>query len=41
MHLLTISSLLAFVALAMVPIPFLFSVYGERIRTNPRFQVKL
>lgn len=41
MLLLTVSSLLGFVALAMLPIPFLFSAYGERIRTNPRFQIKL
>jgi len=34
------NSLLAFIALAMVPIPFLFSTYGERIRTNPKFQVE-
>ena len=35
------NSLLAFIALAMCPIPFLFYWYGERIRTHPRFQVKL
>ncbi|KAM3070353.1 hypothetical protein ACMFMG_010184 [Clarireedia jacksonii] len=35
------NSLLAFLALAMVPIPALFYRYGERLRTNPRFQVKL
>ena len=35
------NSLLAFLALALVPIPFLFYWYGERIRTHPRFQVKL
>lgn len=35
------NSLLAFIALGMVPIPGLFYIYGERIRTNPRFQVKL
>lgn len=35
------NSLLGFVSLAMVPIPFLFFIYGERIRTNPRFEVKL
>ncbi|KAJ9645324.1 hypothetical protein H2199_003330 [Coniosporium tulheliwenetii] len=34
------NSLLGFVALAMVPIPALFRMYGERIRTSPRFQVK-
>jgi len=35
------NSLLAFLSLAMVPIPILFRKYGERIRTNPKFQVKL
>ncbi|KAL2037035.1 hypothetical protein N7G274_010162 [Stereocaulon virgatum] len=35
------NSLLAFVALAMCPIPFIFYTYGERIRTSPRFQIKL
>lgn len=35
------NSLLAFIALGMVPIPTLFYIYGERLRTNPRFQVKL
>jgi hypothetical protein len=33
------NSLLAFLALAMVPIPVLFSIYGERIRT--KFPIKL
>lgn len=33
------NSLLAFIALATVPIPFLFVKYGERIRQ--RFPVKL
>jgi len=33
------NSLLAFIALGMIPIPYLFSTYGERIRTNPKFQV--
>lgn len=32
------NSLLGFIAVAMIPIPFLFIKYGERIRTNPRFQ---
>ncbi len=32
------NSLLAFIALAMVPIPYIFYVYGERIRKSPRFQ---
>jgi hypothetical protein len=35
------NSLLGFLALAMVPVPFLLIKYGEAIRTNPRFQVKL
>jgi len=35
------NSLLAFIALAMCPIPVLFYKYGERIRTHPKFQVKL
>jgi hypothetical protein len=35
------NSLLGFLALAMVPLPILFSRYGERIRTNPKFQVNL
>lgn len=35
------NSLLAFIALALCPIPVVFYKYGERIRTHPRFQVKL
>lgn len=35
------NSLLGFLALAMCPLPWLFLLYGERIRTNPRFQVKM
>ncbi|KAF2792915.1 MFS general substrate transporter [Melanomma pulvis-pyrius CBS 109.77] len=35
------NSLLGFLALAMCPLPFYFYKYGERIRTNPRFQLKL
>ncbi|KAK3718324.1 hypothetical protein LTR37_005137 [Vermiconidia calcicola] len=35
------NSLLGFLSLALVPIPFLFYWYGEKIRTHPRFQVKL
>ncbi|OCK77243.1 MFS general substrate transporter [Lepidopterella palustris CBS 459.81] len=35
------NSLLGFVALAMVPVPVIFKIYGEQIRTNPRFQLKL
>lgn len=33
------NSLLGFVAVAMLPIPWLFYKYGERIRTHPRFQI--
>lgn len=33
------NSLLGFIALAMLPIPFVFYFYGERIRTSKRFQV--
>ena len=35
------NSLLAFIALAMCPIPVIFYKYGERIRKSPRFQVTL
>ena len=35
------NSLLAFIALAMCPIPWIFFKYGERIRKNPRFQMNL
>jgi MFS family permease len=35
------NSLLAFIALAMCSVPFLFWKYGKRIRTSPRFQVDL
>lgn len=35
------NSLLGFLSLAMCPLPWVFFKYGERIRTNPRFQVKL
>jgi hypothetical protein len=34
------NSLLAFIALALCPIPILFYKYGERIRKSPRFQVR-
>lgn len=34
------NSLLAFIAVAMIPIPFFFYKHGERIRTSPRFQIK-
>jgi hypothetical protein len=33
------NSLLGFISLAMIPIPGLFSIYGERIRNNPRWQI--
>ncbi|KAF2854547.1 MFS general substrate transporter [Plenodomus tracheiphilus IPT5] len=35
------NSLLGFISLAFIPVPVLFKYYGERIRTNPRFQVQL
>ena len=35
------SSVLAFIALALAPAPFLIIRYGERIRTSKRFSVKL
>ncbi|KAL8756321.1 MAG: hypothetical protein Q9199_003021 [Rusavskia elegans] len=35
------NSLLAFIAVALCPIPIVFYKYGERIRKHPRFQVKL
>jgi MFS family permease len=35
------NSLLGFISIALIPIPALFSIYGERIRTNPRFQLNL
>ncbi|KAL8816283.1 MAG: hypothetical protein Q9223_004675 [Gallowayella weberi] len=35
------NSLLAFIAIALCPIPVVFYQYGERIRKHPRFQVKL
>ena len=34
------NSLLGFIAVAMLPIPFFLYKYGERIRTSPRFQVQ-
>ncbi|KAF2710442.1 MFS general substrate transporter [Pleomassaria siparia CBS 279.74] len=34
------NSLLGFVSLALIPVPIIFRYYGERIRTNKRFQVK-
>lgn len=35
------NSLLAFISLAMCAVPFFFWKYGEKVRTHPRFQVKL
>lgn len=35
------NSLLAFIALAFLPVPFLFLKYGERIRTSERFKIEL
>ena len=35
------NSLLAFIAIGLCPIPWIFYKYGERIRKNPRFQVAL
>ncbi|KAJ5314042.1 uncharacterized protein N7443_000926 [Penicillium atrosanguineum] len=34
------NSLLGFIALAMCPLPIIFYVYGERIRTSKRFQIQ-
>ncbi|MCJ1393969.1 hypothetical protein MMC18_006846 [Xylographa bjoerkii] len=33
------NSLLGFIAVAMLPIPWIFLIYGERIRTSSRFRV--
>ena len=35
------NSLLAFIALALSPVPWVFMKYGERIRTSPRFALDL
>lgn len=35
------NSVLAFIALAMGAVPWLFARYGARIRTDPRFQIRL
>ena len=35
------NSLLGFIALALCPIPWFFLKFGEQIRKNPRFEVKL
>jgi multidrug resistance protein len=34
------NSLLGFIGVAFIPIPLFFRFYGERIRTNPKFQVQ-
>lgn len=35
------NSLLGFLSLATCPLPWIFFKYGERIRTNPKFQLTL
>ena len=35
------NSLLAFIAIGLIPVPFIFIKYGERIRKNPRYQMDL
>lgn len=35
------NSLLAFLAIAMLPVAWVFMRYGERIRTHPKFQLNL
>ena len=35
------NSLLAFIAIALAPVPVLFFKYGERIRTSKRFKIDL
>ncbi|OCL08293.1 MFS general substrate transporter [Glonium stellatum] len=35
------NSLLGFIGIAIIPVPIIFKIYGERIRTSPRFQLKL
>jgi MFS family permease len=35
------NSLLGFISIAFIPVPIAFKYYGERIRTNPKFQVQL
>lgn len=35
------NTLLGFIGVAFIPVPVLFRFYGERIRTNPKFQVQL
>lgn len=35
------NSLLAFIAIGMTPMIWVFLKYGEMLRTHPRFQLKL
>lgn len=35
------NSTLAFIAVALIPVPFLFIRYGEAIRESPRYQLNL
>lgn len=35
------NSALGFIAVALIPVPFLFIKYGEAIRKNPRYQPTL
>lgn len=35
------ASVLGFISMACIPIPFLFLKYGEWLRTDPKFQIKL
>jgi hypothetical protein len=35
------NSLLGFIALALCPLPVIFYVFGERIRTSKKFQINL
>ncbi|KAI9370309.1 major facilitator superfamily domain-containing protein [Aspergillus egyptiacus] len=35
------NSLLGFISVVFIPVPFLLVRYGERIRSSPRFQIKL
>ncbi|CAO2648795.1 Nn.00g097440.m01.CDS01 [Neocucurbitaria sp. VM-36] len=34
------NTLLGFISLSFIPVPIFFRFYGERIRTNPKFQVQ-
>ncbi|KAF2761030.1 MFS general substrate transporter [Pseudovirgaria hyperparasitica] len=35
------NSLLAFIAVALAPVPWIFGWWGERLRTNPKYQLNL